>query len=230
MQIYVPTTIAEDWKRLLAKEYHWKEGRSAMAMALCWEGNKNVGGPPEVRKLLPGVSLFLAIPEYRVDLPPAGGRPSQTDLFALGTSSEGLVAVSVEGKVDESFGPTLEERRGDSSPGVQERIRFLLELLGLPADIPGAIRYQLLHRSAAAILAAARFRAARAVMIVHSFSEETPEAKGFADFAAFVRMFGKDAMPALLYSVGSFEGVPLAVGWCKGDSRYLKSRSVGAAK
>ncbi len=145
-----------------------------MAMALCWEGNKDAGGPPEVRKLLPGVSLFLAIPEYRVDLPPAGGRPSQTDLFALGTSSEGLVAVSVEGKVDESFGPTLEERRSDTSPGVQERIRFLLNLLRLPADIPGGIRYQLLHRTAAAILAAGYFRAARAVMVVHSFSQETP--------------------------------------------------------
>jgi hypothetical protein len=39
MQIYVPTTIAEDWKRLLAKQHHWKQGRSAMAMALCWEAN-----------------------------------------------------------------------------------------------------------------------------------------------------------------------------------------------
>jgi hypothetical protein len=228
MQIYVPTTIAEDWKRLLAKEYHWKEGRSAMAMALCWEGTKDAGGPPEVRGLLPGVSIFLAIPEYRVDLPPAGGRPSQTDLFALGTSSEGLVAVSVEGKVDESFGPTLEARRSDSSPGVQERIRFLLNLLKLPAEIPGATRYQLLHRSAAAILAAARFRAARALMIVHSFSEEMPQA-GFSDFAAFLRLFGKDAKPGELHRIGAFEGVPLDLAWCTGDSRYLKAPGVGAA-
>jgi hypothetical protein len=228
MQIYLPTTIAEDWKRLLAKEYHWKEGRSAMAMALCWEGNKDRGGPPEVRRLLPGVSLFLAIPEYRVDLPPAGGRPSQTDLFALGTSSQGLVAVSVEGKVDESFGPTLEERGSDSSPGVLERIRFLLNLLALPSDIPGSIRYQLLHRSAAAILAAGRFRASRAVMIVHSFSQETPEAKGFADYAAFVRLFGKDAKPGELRRIGTFEGMPLDLAWCKGDSRYLTAKTNGA--
>ena len=196
-----------------------------MAMALCWEGNKDAGGPSEVRRLLPGVSLFLAIPEYRVDLPPAGGRPSQTDLFALGASREGLVAISVEGKVDESFGPTLEERRGDSSTGVQERIRFLLNLLSLPADIPGAIRYQLLHRSAAAILAAGRFHAARAVMMVHSFSQEMPEPKGFADFVAFLRLFGKDARPGELCRIGIFEGVPLDLAWCKGDSRYLKVKS-----
>jgi hypothetical protein len=225
MQIYVPTTIAEDWKRLLAKEYHWREGKSAMAMALCWEANKDAGGPPEVRRLLPGVSMFLAIPEYRVGLPPVGGRPSQTDLFALAASNEGLVAVSVEGKVDESFGPTLEERRSDSSPGVQERIRFLLNLLKLPADIPGATRYQLLHRSAAAILAAARFCAARAVMVVHSFSQETPEPKGFADFAAFLRLYGKEAKLGELQRIGTFEGVPLDLAWCKGDSRYLKVQS-----
>lgn len=226
MQVYVPTTIAEDWKRLLAQEHHWKEGRSAMAMALCWEANKDAGGPPEVRSLLPGTSLFLAMPEYRVDLPPAGGRPSQTDLFALGTSTEGLIAVSVEGKVDESFGPTLEERRSDTSSGVHERIRFLLNLLGLPADIPGTIRYQLLHRSAAAILAAKRFHAARAVMIVHSFSQKMPEPKGFADFHAFLRLFGKDAKTGGLHRIGTFEGVPLALGWCKGDMRYLKSTPV----
>lgn len=228
MQIYVPTTIAEDWKRLLAKEYHWKEGRSAMAMAMCWEGNKDSGGPSEVRRLLPGTSLFLAIPEYRVDLPPVGGRPSQTDLFALGTSSEGLVAVSVEGKVDESFGPTLEERRSDTSSGVHERIRFLLNLLGLPAAIPGGIRYQLLHRSAASILAAGRFNAARAVMIVHSFSQATPEPKGFADFSAFLGLFGKDAKPETLHRIGTFEGIPLDLAWCKGDSRYLTAKAQGA--
>ena len=229
MQIYVPTTIAEDWKRLLAKEYHWKEGRSAMAMALSWEENKHAGGPPEVRTLLPGVSLFLAIPEYRVDLPPTGGRPSQTDLFALGTSSEGLVAVSVEGKVDESFGPTLEERRSDSSPGVQGRIRFLLNLLRLRADIPGGIRYQLLHRTAAAILAAGHFRAARAVMVVHSFSQETPVPQGFADFIAFLRLFGNDPEPEQLYRIGTFEGVPVELAWCKGDTRYLRAPRVGGA-
>jgi hypothetical protein len=143
----------------------------------------------------------------------------------LGTSSEGLVAVSVEGKVDESFGPTLEERRGESSPGIEERIRYLLKLLALPADIPGAIRYQLVHRSAAAILAASRFRAARAAMIVHSFSQETPGPKGFADFAAFLRLYGKDAKLGELQRIGTFEGVPLDLAWCKGDSRYLKVQS-----
>ena len=150
MHIYVPTQGPEDWKRLLAREHHWKEGYSAMALATCWEHYSDQGGPPEIRKALGGASFFLAIPEYKVDLPPKGGRPSQTDLFALGHQGDNLVAVSVEGKVDETLGPTLEERRADQSAGVKERIGYLLNLLRLPPDIPGSVRYQLLHRTAAA--------------------------------------------------------------------------------
>jgi len=142
MQIYVPTQNPADWKRLLAKASHWKAGHSAMALARSWEDAKKGGGPPEVRRVLGPLTLLLAIPEFKVDLPPTGGRPSQTDLFVLAADRKGLVAISIEGKVNESFGPTLEERRADPSRGVHERIRFLLKTLKLPADIPDSIRYQ----------------------------------------------------------------------------------------
>ncbi len=225
MHIYVPTVVAEDWKRLLAKAYHWKEGHSAMALAMCWEEFKRQGGPPEVRRLLPGLSFFMAIPEYQVDLPPKGGRPSQTDLFALGARNDGLVAVSVEGKVDEPFGPTLQERRADPAPGVKERINYLLGLLRLPGDIPQTIRYQLLHRTAAAIKAAAEFNARDAVMLVHSFSQEMPHGKWFSDFAAFGALFGTDPRPDALQSIGTFDGVSMQIGWCRGDARFLGAPS-----
>ena len=222
MMVYVPTEVAQDWKRLLARAYHWKEGHSAMALAMCWEEYKAAGGPPEVLRMLPGLSFFMAVPEYKVDLPPKGGRPSQTDLFALGKRGGDLVAVSVEGKVDEAFGPTLEERQADPSPGVKERIRYLLDLLELPGNVPPTIRYQLLHRTAAAIKSALQFNSSQAVMLVHSFSQEPPQGKWFSDFAAFGRLFGRDCEPGTLEPIGTFEGVSVHIGWCRGDARFLK--------
>ncbi len=149
MEIYVPSTKPEDWKRLLAQpDRHWKLGHSAMALARCWEEYKPRGWPPEIGRLL-GTSAdpVFAIPEYQTHLP-GGERPSQSDLFILAEQAEGPFVVMIEGKVNEPFAPTLEERRADPSPGVQKRIAFLLETLELPPDIPGSIRYQLLHRTA----------------------------------------------------------------------------------
>ena len=57
----------------------------------------------------------------------------------------------VEGKVNESFGPTLDEWQADASPGKDKRFRFLLRTLCSAAVPDGGIRYQFLHRSASAI-------------------------------------------------------------------------------
>jgi hypothetical protein len=218
MHIVLPTTKAEDWKRCLAKPSHWKAGHSAMALAQCWEATKRRGLPAEVRAILPQAEPLIAIPELQVDLPPKGGRPSQTDLFVLARETQGLVAITVEGKVEESFGPTLEERRLDRSAGVKMRIEFLLKTLGLPADVPGGIRYQLLHRTVAAILSAQRFAARRAVMLVHSFSSN---ATGYEDWSTFVRLLGAVPRKGIELAVGSREGVDLSLAWCSGPSKYL---------
>lgn len=218
MQVCVPTHNADDWKRFLARESHWKAGYSAMALAQCWEAYKSRGCPPEVARLISPVSVFLAIPEFKVYLPPVDGRPSHTDLLALGWESDGLVAISVEGKVKETFGPTLDERRADQSPGLEKRIAHICELLTLPLNIPGTIRYQLLHRTAAAIHAAAQFHAYRAVMLVHSFSQSD---MWFEDFRAFGRLLGCDLQRDRLSAAGTFQGVELSLGWCRGEERFL---------
>jgi hypothetical protein len=57
----------------------------------------------------------------------------------------------VEGKVNESFGPVLDEWRADSSPGKQQRFDFLLHTLGISSLPNGDIRYRLFHRAASAI-------------------------------------------------------------------------------
>ncbi len=135
--IVVPTSGVKDWQsRLADPEKHWRTGFSAKALATCWE---EAGGvPPEVSALLSAIGqpkLLLAIPEYDVPLP-GGDRPSQNDVFALLRATDGLIVVMVEGKVSESFGPTLEEWRKDASAGKTERL-LLQPGAGLARRLPG---------------------------------------------------------------------------------------------
>jgi hypothetical protein len=173
--ILIPTQSHEDWRRLLARpDRHWKAGFSAMTLARSWEAAD--GFPPEVCEMfrssaepqLRAIEPLLVIPEYQIRLP-GGKRASQTDVFVLARTSGGLVTIAVEGKVDEPFGPTLAERQSEQSAGAAVRLTFLLECLGL-GDVPGSVRYQLLHRAASAIIAAQQYFASRAVMLIHSFS------------------------------------------------------------
>jgi len=223
-QILIPTRSIDDWKHLLAKpNLHWKAGYSAMTLARAWESARQHGFPAEVAAILrtaqqPGweaLRLLLAIPEYQVALP-GGQRPSQTDLLALARSQTGLVVVAVEGKVDESLGPTVGEKRREDSAGVSERLSFLLTTLGL-TGCPDDVRYQLLHRTVSALLVARDFAAEGAVMLIHSFS---PSGKWFADFAAFGGLFGQTATPGQLVPLGVYDGIPLWIGWCAGDQQF----------
>lgn len=224
--ILVPTRSAEDWKSLLAQpDLHWKAGNSAMALAHSWESAGSLGFPPEVGAMLATsgragwneLRLLLGIPEFQVPLP-GGSRASQTDLMTICRSPTGVVVMAVEGKVDESLGPTVGEKRTESSDGVQARLSFLLQLLEL-SECPDGIRYQLLHRTASALLVARDFAAEAAVMLVHSFS---PTAKWFEDFAAFGRLLGQDVVKGRLTSVGPKSGTALWIGWCTGDQRFLR--------
>ena len=223
-RIAVPTRSAEEWKRLLAQpDLHWKAGYFAMTLALSWEA-AHPSAPAEVLAALDASgdtrlrdrSLVLAVPEWQVDLP-GGRRPSQTDLLALMRGSGGLVALAVEGKVDEPLGPTVGDKRSEHSAGVDERLDWLIALLGLGSSCPDTVRYQLLHRTASAVLAAQEFDAAAAVMLIHSFS---PTRMWFGDFVAFAELFGvTPGLDEVVY-VGEYGGIPLWIGWCCGDQRF----------
>ena len=61
----------------------------------------------------------------------------------------------MEGKVSEPFGDTIAERRKDDGEGKRKRLKFLLKELELePSKEINAIRYQLLHRTASALIEA----------------------------------------------------------------------------
>lgn len=221
---YRPMNTADDWAQMLADPVkHWRRGFSARALAYCWHEAK--GFPPEVDKVLQafeplrGIELLLGLPEHQVPLP-GGARPSQSDIWCLARHGESLVSMTIEGKVEETLGPTLGEWLADGSPGKDARLRFLMEQLSI-TEMPGtSIRYQLLHRTASAVIEARRFRATRAVMLVHSFS---PTHQWFDDYAAFARVLGIEAERDRVYSAGTRGGVGLSIGWVAGDPRYLDS-------
>src|SRR5688572_14865988 len=136
--ILVPATSLDDWKRLLAcPDKHWKEGYSAHALATRWQAAP--GFPPEISALLAtndltsGAALLLAIPEHQVPLA-GGARASQTDLWALARTARGLVSIAVEGKVSESFGPSIGDWGNEASPGKRSRWEALCALLEVNRD------------------------------------------------------------------------------------------------
>jgi len=180
-RIYVPTNGPDDWKRLLAKpDLHWKPGYSAWAEAHSWEAANGI--PPEIARLFATSESFkgqtpellLAIPEHQVALGD-NERPSQNDVFALIKVSESIISTTVEGKVNESFGPTMVDWWVEPSNGSKkdERLRYLCRELGLEDRFEQVrsdpkLRYQFLHRAVSAIIEARRFNADAAAMIIHS--------------------------------------------------------------
>ena len=228
-RIYVPANKPEDWRKLLAKpRNHWKRGYSAKALAYCWQ--EDDGFPKSVRKVLinceielfKNISLLLAFPEYKVSLPPRGGRPSQNDIFILAKGGEQLVSIAIEGKVSEPFGETVAEWKSKITEGKRQRLEFLRKQLQLENVQIDHIRYQLLHRTVSAILEAKKFNAENALMLVHSFSKSDEWIEGFEDYRNFLALYGlEDVQPDSIMFAKSIEGMALYFGWVKGEKKYL---------
>jgi hypothetical protein len=166
---------------------------------------------------LSGVEPVLVIPEHKVPLP-GGSTQSQNDAFVLGSTSSGLVSICIEGKVNESFGEPVSKWGQDSSPGKKRRFQYLTEMLELKGKDLSEIYYQLLHRTASAIIEAKRFHATTAVMLVHSFSQEH---KWFPEFQAFAEALGVSAELNTVHPCGERSDVSLYVGWVVGNADYL---------
>lgn len=223
-KIFVPSACPSDWKALLADpEKQWACGKSARTLAHCWEDCE--GFPSEVRKILRQsdglreIEPLLIFPEWKVPLP-GGVSASQNDVWVLAKTPDGLVSIAVEGKVDESFDRTLEDWKSGASPGKQERLEYLVSCLGLNCEPPGHIYYQLMHRTASAIIEAERFGTKAAVMLVHTFS---PTNKWFTEYCEFSRLFGIEAEIGVLGTTRARNELPLYLGWVHGDECYLSS-------
>ncbi len=223
-RIFIPTKTGSDWQRLLAKpKLHWKKGASAMTAAAAWE---DTGGtlPQEIATALHSSSdealqdlrLLAAIPEWEVSLE-GGETASHTDVLALARNNKGLCVIAVEAKVNEDFGPLLKDKRAEASAGQGKRLDYLHSLLGV-AHFDDLIRYQLLHRTASALLAAREFHAQAAVMLVHSFGDK-PNLRG--DFDAFCNALGTKQLSSGVHVAPTFSSPRLYVAWCSGNRKYL---------
>ena len=210
-----PITEPENVIRHLAKqERHWRKGYSAYELTHSWVGAKGIPEPVaavlhQAEEFL-GVELIEGFFEKETDLR-TPGRPSQTDLLALVGDVSDFAVLGVEGKVDEPFGPFVAEWLEDASANKKARLSVLQETLGLADGDVLQLRYQLLHRTAATIYEAQRYKVRRAVMVVHSFSESH---RWFDDFREFAGAVGAPVSnPNELSANVAAEGVFLRLAW-----------------
>jgi len=224
-KFFIPSKGPESWKEFLADpEKQWKQGYSARSLAYCWEESK--GFPKNIIKvfnesaiqLFNNIEFLLGIPEHKVELP-GNGPESQNDIFVLARSGNELITIAVEGKVSEPFSnQTVTEWLTEVSKNKEVRIEGLANILALSVDKLLPIKYQLVHRTASALLEADRFCAKHALMLVHSFSQEH---KWFEDYASFASLYGNEVKPDSIVHAGSVNGRELYLGWVTGEEEYL---------
>ena len=221
--ILLPATSAEDWQKHLADPIkHWETGFSAKTLAYCWpEGGGFPGSVITVFKKAgqPFTKLepLLILPEHKVPLP-GGKAASQNDIWVLARTPKDLMSIAVEGKVNEPFADPVNDWLREGSTGKEERLAFLVKTLGITLPRTSLLRYQLLHRTASAIIEAERFRAEHAMLLIHSFS---PTHAWFEDFAAFVAVWGIAAERDRMHSTQLPSGRYLHFAWVHGEERYL---------
>jgi hypothetical protein len=217
-RIFIPSCGLASWKvRLAHPEKHWKREASAFEAAVSWENAARTdrGLPISVCQLLDEspefreASLLFAFPEHKVPLR-GGARASQTDVWTILRGPLGLISMAVEAKADESFGDTLEVWQRTPSPGKTVRLSQLREVLKFVTEFPPSIRYQLLHRTASAIIEARRIGAPFAIMMVQSFRENSISQR---DYAAFGNCFGATLSPNALVGIEGHTIPQLYLGW-----------------
>ena len=217
-KFFIPANIAEDWKSLLAEpDKQWRDDYSAKLLAYCWQEANDF--PQSVKKvfidsgtrLFKDIKLLLAFPEYKVSLP-GGRRASQNDIFVLARGNNQLVSIMVEGKKSEPFDKTVAEWKSEYGKGKHIRLRFLCRELQLELGQIDHIRYQLLHRTASAIIEAKKFNAQNALMLVHSFSHTN---EWFDDYCQFLALFGVEAEIDSIVFAKNIDGIDLFFAWVK---------------
>lgn len=171
-----------------------------------WRGGVRDGilhvlrGQPDFQHL----EILLAMPR---------NAPSSTDdaaLWVLARCDAGLISIAVEPKGAEPFGPKLGDWRVSASAGKHVGLKYLGSVLGLSLPLPDDVPYQLLERSASAVMEAKRFFAGYAVLLVHSLGSEE---NGFADFARFVSLFGAEARVNRIIQAEIRCSMPLYFAW-----------------
>ncbi len=227
-KLFIPLKTPDDWRLFLANpKRQWKTGYSAKALARCW--TEAHGFPSCVKKIFDNsgletfssLNILLAFPEYKIPLPPYNTHASQSDIFILAKGNGQLISIIVEGKAAEPFDKKIDD--WNNSSGKQKRLNFLLETLRLSqhrnSKKIGEIPYQLLHRTACAVIEAEKFTAKSALMLVHSFSQDD---KWFNDYNQFLSLFDCSARINSLVFAKKIRDVNLFFCWVRGDEKFLE--------
>ncbi len=214
-----------NWRERLAKpDSQWKRGYSVLETVVSREnaGRQPAGLPGPIADLFRGgifgeARLLLAIAEHKVPL--VGGlADSQCDVWALLNTASGGVSLSTEAKANETFGQGNESLKDWLIVGESERSRrnrqdrwkhITDHLPRAAADAYSLVPYQLLHRCAAAVIEARRFRLPNAAFVVQSFGapQESFDAFGRMCHAINVRPeWGQ-------MQITSVDEIRLGIGW-----------------
>lgn len=212
---------------------HFKPRRSAYELAHRWHGTgrfpDEVAAALDAVPALAGAEVVDARPEYPVRLP-GGGHTTQIDLWVHAHSGAGNVSIAVEGKVAEPFGPRVRtwlepvaRSRGGApagpSAGKRQRLNHILDLLRLREEQVMDLHYQLLHRTASALLAPGPTD--HAVMLVHSFGP--PSNRSFHHFCSFAAALGARAERGCIVPVPGRVAPSLHLGWVDGPFSPVSS-------
>jgi len=208
-------------ERLGNPDVQWKRGCSAFETAVSWEKADRTGsGVPDLIAALfqvkpyESTELLVAIAEHKVQLAGHGGA-SQCDVWAVLRSQVGLVSLSVEAKANESFGDhSLDDwlSGGKSERSVtnrEDRWRFVASHLPPECDYSG-VRFQILHRCAAAVIEARRLGLTYAAFVVQAFNAPT---KSFDEYVKFCDALGVVSARGQLVTAPALQDVSLAIGW-----------------
>lgn len=228
-RIYVPATGPDDWQRFLKDPVkHWRTGYSARTLAYSW--HDSVNWPPEIQQMfsaspepvLRSAQPLLVIPE-KITSVAGTGEPPHNDVFVLAKAADGqLVSIAVEGKVDEPFGngnqTVVSWKNAGNAANRRIRLDQFLDRIQLDEHQADPLAYQLVQRTASAVIEAETFNARYAIMIVHSFSATHAN---FSAFEALASAYGVAIQSGQLAEVSRYRDIRLFIGWAQGDPDYL---------
>jgi hypothetical protein len=198
---------------------HWVTGRSARELAVAWCGPEGACVPAEIEQLLrshadlEGVVIERALPERQIRFDDLPGEPRNADLAIEARDGKGLVAITIEGKADESFDrpvtavlqSAVKRLAADEKTGAVRRVESLAEAL-LPQWRNGLlhlgdIRYQLLTGIAGTLAWAREIGATRAVFAIHEFvtaqTSDDKHAQNASDLNQFLERLTDGAITSL---------------------------------
>lgn len=190
----------DDWEALVGAR-KWKDGYSAKELAYAWQPAIGAGAklPKAVQRVLANSEHFalrgLRLRRLVVELPvflDTDKGPSMNDAMAYCRNAEGkYVVVAIEGKANEAFDKPISDwvkGKGTSPvPSRERRLMFLNEVLGTKFQPTSSVQYQLVHRTASAVIAARAEGAAAAMMLVHAFgSGRGAKASNWSAFRTFI--------------------------------------------